>query len=55
MLARDYQAVLKRMRTGVPSRFDVAKHAIRLCGVVASVDSATGRAESIERLDMALE
>jgi metallophosphoesterase (TIGR00282 family) len=55
VLGRDYEAVLKRLRTGVPARFDVAKKDVRLNGVVAAVDAATGRATSIERLSLAVE
>jgi metallophosphoesterase (TIGR00282 family) len=55
VLGREYDAVLKRLRTAVPARFDVAKKDVRLNGVVVGVDAATGRATSIERLSIALE
>jgi metallophosphoesterase (TIGR00282 family) len=54
VLGRDYESVLTRMRTGVPSRFDVAKKDVRLQGVVATVDAESGRASAIERLDVRL-
>lgn len=43
---------LKKFRTGVPVRFSIAKKDVRMCGVVLDVDEATGRARSIERLQI---
>ncbi len=50
VLGRDKDRVLSAMRTGVPARFDVAEHDIRLCGVVVTVETTTGRATAIERI-----
>ena len=55
VLGRDYDSVLKRLRTSVPARFDVAKKDVVLNGVVVAVDAATGRATSIERISLPLE
>jgi metallophosphoesterase (TIGR00282 family) len=55
VLGRDYERILVRLRTGVPSRFGVAKKDVRLQGVVVTLDEETGRASAIERVDVALE
>jgi len=55
VLGRDYEKVLVRLRTGVPSRFGVAKKDVRLQGAVVTLDAETGRASGIERVDVALE
>ncbi|MHC4248148.1 MAG: TIGR00282 family metallophosphoesterase [Planctomycetota bacterium] len=51
ILGRDYQAVLSKMRSGVPARFQVAKGDVRLQGVLVTVDPESGRARSIERIE----
>jgi len=43
-------AVLERFFNPEPNKFDVAKGDIRLQGVVLEVDTASGKALSIERL-----
>jgi len=50
VLGRDKQRVVGTMISGVPSAFDVAEHDARMCGVIVSVDSTTGKATSIERV-----
>lgn len=50
ILGRDVQRVLKAMTTGVPTEFDVAENDVKLCGVMITAESETGRAVSIERL-----
>lgn len=50
VLGRDKQRVMGSMITGVPSKFDVAEGDVRLCGILVSVDAATGRAMKIERV-----
>lgn len=50
VLGRDRDRVVGTMVSGVPSKFDVATGDRRLCGIVATVDSATGRAMSIQRV-----
>jgi metallophosphoesterase (TIGR00282 family) len=54
VLGREYEAVLKRLRTGVPARFDVAKGDVRLCGALVRIDAETGTSQSIERLELRL-
>jgi metallophosphoesterase (TIGR00282 family) len=41
---------IRRMRTGMPVRFEVAECGVRLEGVLVSCDPATGRATAIEPL-----
>lgn len=47
--------VLHRFLTQMPVRFESAKEDARLCGVILDLDSATGKAASIERIQMKLE
>jgi metallophosphoesterase (TIGR00282 family) len=42
--------VLKRFLLQTPSSFEVAKHDVRLAGVVIDIDETTGKARGIERL-----
>lgn len=55
VIGREKEPVLKKLRTGVPARFEVAENDVKACGVVLKVDSATGRAQSIERFQVPLE
>ncbi len=50
VLGRNKDRVISSMTTNVPALFDVAAGDPRLCGVVVSVDSATGKAGRIERV-----
>jgi metallophosphoesterase (TIGR00282 family) len=50
VLGRDRERVVGTMVSGVPSQFDVATRDVRLCGIVVTVDPATGRAKSVERV-----
>jgi len=50
VLGRNKERVLRTMTTNVPSMFDVATGDPRLCGVVVSVDTTTGKAGRIERI-----
>jgi metallophosphoesterase (TIGR00282 family) len=50
VLGRSKERVLSAMINAVPSPFDVAEDDVRLCGVIVSVDTATGRATGIERI-----
>jgi len=49
ILGRDIEPVLKRFATGMPSRFTVADHHVRLHASVVTVDPQ-GRATAIERI-----
>jgi calcineurin-like phosphoesterase len=44
------ERIIERYLTGMPNKFEVAPGAATLCGVVLDVDAATGRAQSITRL-----
>ena len=53
VLGRRKDRVLKYMTTNMPQPFDVATGDVRLCGALAEVDADTGRAVSIERIEVA--
>jgi len=50
ILGRRIDRVMETTRTFRPTRFDVAKGDVRLCGTIVEVDSSTGRAMGITRL-----
>jgi len=52
VLGRDVAPVLHRLRTGMYARFTVATGNVKVCGAFVRVDPATGRATSIERLQI---
>ena len=52
VLGRAVDSVLWRFKTSLPTRFPIAKGPVRLCGVLISVDEETGRANTIERIDL---
>lgn len=52
VLGRRKERVLKFMTTGMPSPFDVATNDVRLCGVLCEIDPTTGRALSVERIEV---
>jgi calcineurin-like phosphoesterase len=41
------------MTTGMPHQFDVATGDVRMCGALAEIDEQTGRAISMERIELA--
>ena len=51
VLGRSPESVVWRFRTGMPTRFPVAKGPVRLCGLVADIDPETGNCLSIERVN----
>ena len=53
VLGRRKERVLKFMTTNMPQSFDVATGDVRLCGVLAEIDPETGRAVSVERVEVA--
>jgi calcineurin-like phosphoesterase len=55
VLGRAVESVVWRFRTGMPTRFPVAKGPVRLCGVVADLDTETGRCLRIERFSRLFE
>lgn len=54
VLGREVDPVIKKFVTGVPHKFDVAKGDPTLEGAIVDVDMKTGKANSIERLRIAL-
>ena len=52
VLGRRKDRVLSAVTTSMPAHFEVAKGDPRLSGVVVAVDPDTGRAESIERIEI---
>lgn len=54
VIGREVEPVLKKFVTGVPQKFDVARGNPTLEGAVVDVDMQTGKANSIERIRVAL-
>ncbi|MEP9411435.1 MAG: TIGR00282 family metallophosphoesterase [Candidatus Brocadia sp.] len=52
VLGRKIECVLKAIVTQMPTRFDVAERDVRINGVKVVVDSQTGNAESIRRIEV---
>jgi len=50
VIGMDVDTILRRMRTLLPHRFEVAKGPTTLSGVVLTLDAQTGAAEAIERI-----
>ena len=49
VLGRSVESVVWRFRTGMPTRFPVAKGRVRLCGLIIDVDEESGKALAVER------
>lgn len=52
ILGRNIESVVWRFRTGMPTRFPVAKGDVRLCGVIIDADVESGRCLAIEKLSL---
>jgi len=52
VLGRRKERVLKYMTTNMPAPFDVATGDVRMCGALAEIDESTGKALSIERIEV---
>jgi metallophosphoesterase (TIGR00282 family) len=52
VLGRRKDRVVKHMTTNMPHAFDVATGDVRLCGALAEIDETTGKAISIERIEV---
>ncbi|MEA2711522.1 MAG: 2,3-cyclic-nucleotide 2-phosphodiesterase [Phycisphaerales bacterium] len=52
VLGRRKDRVLKYMTTNMPVPFDVATGDVRMCGLLAEIDPETGRALSVERIEV---
>ena len=49
VLGRCVESVVWRFRSGMPTRFPIAKGAVKLCGVIIEADIASGRCLEISR------
>ena len=54
VLGRVVDSVLWRFRSGLPTRFPIAKGPVRLCGVIVDVEGSSGRCVAIRRYDRML-
>ncbi len=54
VLGRSVDSVVFRFKTGLPTRFPVAKGQVRLCGVIIDVNPENGHATHIERYNRLL-
>lgn len=54
ILGRNIESVVWRFRSGMPTRFPVAKGPVRLCGVIVDVDLETGGCLEITRFSSLL-
>lgn len=52
VLGRSVESVVWKFRTGLPTRFPVAKGPVRLCGAIIDIDVETGTCLAIRRLSM---
>jgi metallophosphoesterase (TIGR00282 family) len=52
VLGRRKDRVLKHMTTNMPHPFEIATGDVRLCGALAEIDTETGRALSMERIEV---
>lgn len=52
VLGRRKDRVVKYMTTNMPQMFDIATGDVRMCGVISDIDPDTGRALSIERIEV---
>jgi 2',3'-cyclic-nucleotide 2'-phosphodiesterase len=55
VLGRCVDSVVWRFKTGMPTRFPVAKGAVKMCGVIVAADATTGRCLEIERFTLSVE
>jgi metallophosphoesterase (TIGR00282 family) len=51
VIGMDKENILKRFRTAVPHRFEVASGPVTFNSVLITIDSLTGHAKSIQRID----
>jgi hypothetical protein len=54
VLGREIEPIVRRFRTNLPQRFEVARGRVLLQGVVLEIDEASGRALSILRISEAM-
>jgi metallophosphoesterase (TIGR00282 family) len=54
VLGRNIESVVWRFKSGMPTRFPIAKGPVRLCGAIMEVDVETGSCLQIKRLSLLL-
>jgi hypothetical protein len=54
VIGREVEPIVQRFLTGMPQRFEVAKHNVLLQGALVDIDEITGRARQIQRVSEAL-
>lgn len=54
ILGRNIESVVWRFRSGMPTRFPIAKGPVRLCGAILDIDVETGACLAIRRLNSLL-
>ncbi|MES2920456.1 MAG: TIGR00282 family metallophosphoesterase [Verrucomicrobiota bacterium] len=54
VLGRSIESVVWRFKSGMPTRFPIAKGPVRMCGVIVDVDAETGVCVMIRRLSLFL-
>ncbi len=52
VIGREVKPVLKKLRTGMPARFDVAEENVKVCGAALKIETPSGIARSIERFQL---
>jgi metallophosphoesterase (TIGR00282 family) len=52
VLGRRKDRVLSALKTGMPAHFEIARGDPRMCGILVAVDELSGRAQSIERVEV---
>jgi calcineurin-like phosphoesterase len=50
ILGLEPAAVIAKFVTGMPQKFETSKNPVRLCGLLADIDDATGKTVLIERV-----
>jgi len=48
------EKIIERFITGLPTRFEVASDDVQLCGVVLEIDTNSGKANSIQRIQRSM-
>ncbi len=54
VLGRTVESVVWRFKSGLPTRFPIAKGPVRLCGVIVEVEAETGKCLEIKRVSILL-
>jgi calcineurin-like phosphoesterase len=54
VLGRNIESVVWRFKSGMPTRFPIAKGPVRLCGAILEVDVQTGTCLHFNRLSLLL-